>query len=146
MATIDLHVSLDTFRPMTSDQVEDHAIHSEWCSIPETTEAAIAAARERGGRVVAVGTTVVRALETMADGRGGVSAGETRTSLFLKPGSVFTVVDILVTNFHMPGSTLLVLLAAFMGPGWRDAYDTALSRGYRFLSFGDAMLAQRRHT
>lgn len=143
IAAVDLHVSLDTFRPMTTEEVEDHPMHSEWCSVPDSTAQAIAAVREEGGRVVAVGTTVVRALETMADGRGAVVAGETRTSLFLVPGSELTVVDLLVTNFHLPGSTLLVLLAAFMGPGWRDAYDTALARGYRFLSFGDAMLAAR---
>lgn len=143
MATVDLHVSLDTFRPMTVTEVEDHEMHSEWCAIPEATAQAIAATRERGGRVVAVGTTVVRTLESMADGTGGVGAGEKRTDLFLKPGSTFTVVDLLVTNFHLPGSTLLVLLAGFMGDSWRTAYETALNRGYRFLSFGDAMIAQR---
>jgi len=140
---VDLHVSLDTFRPMTTENVEDHRIHSEWCAVPETTAQAISVARDRGGRVVAVGTTVVRALETMADGSGGVEPGERRTGLFLKPGSRFSVVDLLVTNFHLPGSTLLVLLAGFMGEGWREAYSTALERGYRFLSFGDAMLAER---
>jgi S-adenosylmethionine:tRNA ribosyltransferase-isomerase len=144
VATVDLHVSLDTFRPMTTEDVEDHAMHSEWCSVPAATAEAVATTREGGGKVVAVGTTVVRTLETLADGNGGVEAGERRTDLFLRPGSVFTVVDALVTNFHMPGSTLLVLLAAFMGDEWRDAYETALSRGYRFLSFGDAMFAVHR--
>ncbi|MGH3649432.1 MAG: S-adenosylmethionine:tRNA ribosyltransferase-isomerase, partial [Acidimicrobiia bacterium] len=90
--------------------------------------------------------TVVRTLETMADGTGGVRAGERRTDLFLKPGSVFSVVDVLVTNFHLPGSTLLVLLAGFMGDVWRVAYEAALERGYRFLSFGDAMLVERAGT
>jgi S-adenosylmethionine:tRNA ribosyltransferase-isomerase len=128
---------------MTVDDVEEHPMHSEWCAIPEATAAAIEGTKASGGRIVAVGTTVVRTLESMANGRGGVSAGERRTDLFLRPGSRFTVVDTLITNFHMPGSTLLVLLAAFMGDRWREAYEVALSRGYRFLSFGDAMLAAR---
>jgi len=146
IATVDLHVSLDTFRPMTAAVVEDHEMHSEWCGVPQSTVQAVERARERGGKVVAVGTTVVRTLESMADGRGGVTAGEGRTDLFLKPGSVFRVVDALVTNFHMPRSTLLVLLAAFMGPRWRTAYRTALDLGYRFLSFGDVMYAERDQT
>lgn len=143
MTTVDLHVSLDTFRPMTVDEIEDHRMHSEWCSVPESTATAIAETRRRGGRVVAVGTTVVRTLEAMGDGEGGVLPGERRTDIFLRPGSRFRVVDLLVTNFHLPGSTLLVLLAGFMGERWRTVYETALGRGYRFLSFGDAMLAER---
>lgn len=143
LATVDLHVSLDTFRSLAVDDVEDHEMHSEWCAVPEETSRAVDEARHRGGRVVAIGTTVVRTLETMADGTGLVLPGERRTDLFLRPGSNITVVDILVTNFHLPGSTLLVLLAAFMGDSWRDAYRVALSREYRFLSFGDAMLANR---
>lgn len=146
IATVDLHVSMDTFRPMTVDDIDDHRIHSEWCSVPEATARAVNETRDRGGRVVAIGTTVVRTLEAMADGKGGVSAAERRTDLFLKPGSVFSVVDVLVTNFHLPGSTLLVLLAGFMGNAWRGAYETALKRGYRFLSFGDAMLVERTGT
>lgn len=141
--SVDLHVSLDTFRPMATEDVEDHEMHSEWCAVPDETSRAIDETREKGGRVVAIGTTVVRTLETMADGTGRVHAGESRTDLFLRPGSEITVVDMLVTNFHLPGSTLLVLLAAFMGDSWREAYDVALSRQYRFLSFGDAMLAAR---
>lgn len=143
VARVDLHVSLDTFRPMTSDEVEDHEMHTEWCSVPPETAEAISETRGLGGRIIAVGTTVVRTLETMADGRGGVHPGGQRTDLFLSPGSEFQVVDGMITNFHMPGSTLLVLLAAFMGSGWRAAYQTALDRGYRFLSFGDAMFAVR---
>lgn len=146
VATVDLHVSLDTFRPMTTRDIEDHQMHSEWCSVSEETASAIANTRDRGGRVIAVGTTVVRTLESMGSGNGGVNSGEMRTNLFLKPGSEFTVVDGLVTNFHMPSSTLLVLLAAFMGPRWRVAYEVALDRGYRFLSFGDAMLCFRNQT
>lgn len=143
IASVDLHVSLDTFRPMTTENVDDHTMHTEWCGVPEATARAVADTRARGGKVVAIGTTVIRALESMADGRGGVEPGERRTDLFLRPGSEIKVADILVTNFHMPGSTLLVLLAAFMGDAWRTAYETALERGYRFLSFGDAMLARR---
>lgn len=143
MATVDLHVSLDTFRPLAVENIENHEMHSEWCAVPAETSRVIDDTRDRGGRVVAIGTTVVRTLETMADGTGRVHPGERRTDLFLRPGSDITVVDILVTNFHLPGSTLLVLLAAFMGNSWREAYDVALSRQYRFLSFGDAMLATR---
>ena len=143
IATVDLHVGIDTFRPIATENLEDHVMHSEWCSIPESTAAAVASARARGGRVVAVGTTVARTLETFADGDGMVPAGGGDTSLFLTPGVEFRVVDALVTNFHVPGSTLVVLVAAFMGDGWRVAYQTALERGYRFLSFGDAMLAER---
>ncbi len=143
IARVDLHVSLDTFRPMVVETIEDHSMHSEWCSVPETTTRAVERTRRRGGRVIAIGTTVVRTLESMADERGGVTPGSRRTDLFLKPGSVFRVVDGLVTNFHMPSSTLLVLLAAFMGHEWRNAYEAALSRDYRFLSFGDAMLCFR---
>lgn len=146
IATVDLHVSLDTFRPMATENVEEHVMHSEWCSVPRETAEAIARTRQRGGRVVAIGTTVVRTLESRADGNGGVVPGGGHTDLFLKPGSPITVVDLLVTNFHLPGSTLLVLVAALMGPGWRQVYETALERGYRFLSFGDAMLAERRVT
>lgn len=143
IASVDLHVSLDTFRPMATDDIGDHRMHSEWCEVPEATVQAIADARRQDGRVVAIGTTVVRTLETMADGSGGVKAEARYTDLFLKPGSRFEVVDLLVTNFHLPGSTLLVLLAAFMGDDWRPVYRTALERGYRFLSFGDAMLAAK---
>lgn len=139
ISKVDLHVSLDTFRPMIVEDLEDHEMHSEWCKVPESTAEAVA----RASRVVAIGTTVVRTLETFADGSGGVTSGERQTDLFIRPGFEFRVVDALVTNFHMPGSTLLVLLAAFMGERWREAYETALRRDYRFLSFGDAMYAER---
>ncbi len=143
MATIDLHVGVDTFRPIIEAEVEEHRIHREWCSVPEETETAIDSARARSGRVIAVGTTVVRALESHAGGDGRVRAGSGDTDLFIKPGYRFQVVDMLVTNFHVPGSTLVVLVAAFIGARWRSVYETALDRGYRFLSFGDAMLAER---
>jgi S-adenosylmethionine:tRNA ribosyltransferase-isomerase len=143
IATVDLHVGLDTFRPMSVEQVEDHRIHREWCSIPPGTARAVAETRIHGGRIVAIGTTVVRTLESLANDDGTVETGQTETGLFLRPGSSFRVVDLLVTNFHVPASTLVVLVAAFMGPAWRKTYRTALDRGYRFLSFGDAMLASR---
>ncbi len=143
IAYVDLHVGIDTFRPIATENIEDHVMHTEWCSIPESTAAAVDSARARGGRVVAIGTTVVRTLETFAVGDGKVRAGEGETDLFLSPGVEFQVVDALVTNFHVPGSTLVVLVAAFMGDRWREAYQIALERGYRFLSFGDAMYAER---
>jgi S-adenosylmethionine:tRNA ribosyltransferase-isomerase len=143
IASVDLHVGIDTFRPIAVDNIEDHQMHSEWCSIPEATAVAISGARSRGGKVIAVGTTVVRSLESMANKDGSVEAGTMDTDLFLKPGDRFQVVDGLVTNFHVPGSTLVVLIAAFMGARWRETYQAALSRGYRFLSFGDAMYAER---
>jgi S-adenosylmethionine:tRNA ribosyltransferase-isomerase len=96
-----------------------------------------------GRRVVAIGTTVVRTLETFANDDRTVVAGDGDTDLFLRPGDEFRVVDAIVTNFHVPGSTLVVLVAAFMGERWREAYQTALDHGYRFLSFGDAMYAER---
>ena len=140
VATVDLHVSLDTFRPMTTENIEEHQMHSEWCAIPEATAEAV----QQAERVVAVGTTVVRTLESFADEDGAVHAGHKRTDLYLKPGTQFRVVDAMITNFHMPGSTLLVLLAAFMGDRWREVYETAMAREYRFLSFGDAMYVERR--
>ncbi|HYJ24348.1 MAG TPA: tRNA preQ1(34) S-adenosylmethionine ribosyltransferase-isomerase QueA [Acidimicrobiia bacterium] len=143
IAPVDLHVGIDTFRPIATENIEEHVMHSEWCSIPESTAAAVDSARARGGRVVAIGTTVVRTLESFADKPGTVTAGERETNLFVTPGLEFRVVDALVTNFHVPGSTLVVLVAAFMGDRWREAYQIALQRRYRFLSFGDAMLSER---
>jgi S-adenosylmethionine:tRNA ribosyltransferase-isomerase len=143
IARVDLHVGVDTFRPMTVEMIEDHQMHAEWCSVPEATVDAITATRARGGSVVAIGTTVVRALESRAGPDGELTPGTHETNLFLRPGSRFQVADTLVTNFHVPGSTLMVLVAAFMGERWRDAYRHALNHGYRFLSFGDAMVARR---
>jgi S-adenosylmethionine:tRNA ribosyltransferase-isomerase len=142
-AAVELEVGIGTFRPITAANVEDHVMHRERCRVPAETAEAIAETRHRGGRVVAVGTTTVRTLETFGRDDGTVDVGETETDLFLRPGSTFRVVDALVTNFHVPGSSLLVMLAAFMGPGWKSAYETALARGYRFLSFGDAMFCER---
>lgn len=135
VATVELAIGLDTFRPLTEAKVEDHVIHSEAYEVPEATLDAI----ERSTRVVAVGTTVVRALESVAatGERGG------RTQLFIRPGFEFRAVDVLLTNFHLPRTTLLAMIEAFMGPRWRDLYALALKDQYRFLSFGDAMLVER---
>ncbi|HET9443729.1 MAG TPA: tRNA preQ1(34) S-adenosylmethionine ribosyltransferase-isomerase QueA [Acidimicrobiales bacterium] len=134
--TVDLAVGLDTFRPVAADDLADHVMHSERYTVPEATMEAC----RRAGRVLAVGTTTVRALEAAA--RTGRLEG--RTDLFIRPGFDFRVVDVLLTNFHLPRSSLLVLLAAFAGPDrWRPLYGTALAGGYRFLSFGDAMLIAR---
>jgi S-adenosylmethionine:tRNA ribosyltransferase-isomerase len=132
IASLELRIGLDTFRPISKEMVEEHKIHREEFSIPEATRAAIERCR---GRVVAIGTTVVRALES--------DPSQGSTDLFITPGFDFKTVDLLVTNFHLPRTTLLVLIAAFMGESWREAYETALARNYRFASFGDAMLAAR---
>jgi S-adenosylmethionine:tRNA ribosyltransferase-isomerase len=143
LASVELEVGLATFRPISVDRIEEHVMHREVCRIERETAVAVAACRARGGRVVAVGTTSVRTLESFGLPDGTVESGERDTDLYLKPGSPIRVVDLLVTNFHLPRSSLLVLLEAFMGPGWRHAYAAALERGYRFLSFGDAMICQR---
>jgi S-adenosylmethionine:tRNA ribosyltransferase-isomerase len=139
VATVDLVVGYDTFRPVTTEHVEDHPIHSEHYAVPEATWHDITTTRMSDGRVVAVGTTTVRALESVA--HTGHLAG--RTDLFITPGFDFRVVDALVTNFHLPRSSLLAMVEAFVGPRWRDLYQVAAEERYRFLSFGDAMLLQR---
>jgi S-adenosylmethionine:tRNA ribosyltransferase-isomerase len=140
VASIDLHVGVDTFRPIAEPTVEAHQMHSERFEIPVETAVAFEAARRRGGRIVAIGTTVVRALESAVSG-GHLDPGTASTELFIRPGHRFEAVDAMVTNFHVPRSTLIVLVAAFVGDDWRRVYETALHRGYRFLSFGDAMFA-----
>lgn len=135
LARVDLAIGLDTFRPVTAQTAAEHVIHSERYAVPPET---MAACRD-ADRVVAVGTTVVRALETAA--ATGVLAGRTR--LFIHGRFPFQVVDVLVTNFHLPRSSLLLLVDAFYGPGWRELYRHALDQGYRFLSFGDAMVVGR---
>jgi S-adenosylmethionine:tRNA ribosyltransferase-isomerase len=132
VAGVDLEVGLATFRPLAVDQVEDHVMHAERYHVPAETWAACRTA----ARVVAVGTTTVRALESAA--ATGLPSGV--TSLYIRGDYRFEVVDLLLTNFHQPRSSLLVLLEAFCGPGWRELYRVALAEGYRFLSFGDAML------
>ncbi len=140
IARVELVVGLDTFRPITAARVEDHDIHSEHYTVPEETWRAVERTRADGGRVVAVGTTSVRALESAA--ATGERSGRTR--LFITPGYEFSVVDVMMTNFHLPRSSLLAMIEAFVGERWRDLYATAADRRYRFLSFGDAMLLQRR--
>ena len=138
---MELVVGLDTFRPITADRVEDHPMHTESFAVPPETVAAIEATRAAEVDVVAVGTTVVRSLESWA----ATGEPEGRTALFIRPGFEFQVVDLLLTNFHVPRTTLLALVAAFAGDHWRDLYETALAdERYRFLSFGDAMLLSRR--
>jgi len=139
IAEVELDVGLDTFRPMADGAIEDHRIHTERIVVPPETVDAIATTRRRGRKVVAVGTTVVRTLETAATVGGLVGSFEGPTDLFITPGYAPRVVDALITNFHAPRTTLIVMVAAFMGDGWRAVYAYALDHGYRFLSFGDAM-------
>ena len=133
--SVELVVGLDTFAPVTVDDPRDHVIHTESYHVPAETLAAVEAAR----RVVAVGTTATRALESVA--ATGRTAG--RTDLFITPGFEFRHVDVLFTNFHMPRTTLLLMISAFVGERWRDLYGHAVRNEYRFLSFGDAMLLDR---
>lgn len=143
IASLTLDVGIDTFRPISTTHIEDHRMHSERYCIPTPTAGMLTETRRRGGRIVAVGTTVVRALESRVGDDGVVRPGPGSTGLYVTPGYRFRVVDALITNFHLPASTVLVLVAAFMGARWRDAYEHALERGYRFLSFGDAMYVER---
>ena len=148
-AALTLHVGIGTFKPVTAPLVSDHRMDRERYEIPEDTAAAVARARAGGRRVVAVGTTVVRALEgaaaAAAAANGEVPAGAGTTDLFITPGFRFQVVDALLTNFHLPRSTLLMLVSAFAGRERVLAgYQEALGLGYRFFSYGDAMLAERR--
>jgi S-adenosylmethionine:tRNA ribosyltransferase-isomerase len=139
-ARVTLHVGLDTFRPVTENSLEAHVMHSEWCRVTPETAATIARARARGGRVVAVGTTSVRALETGARG-GELAAFSGATDLFIRPPYQFRAVDALLTNFHLPRTTLLVLVRTFGGDELvRRAYEEAIREEYRFYSYGDAML------
>ncbi|NLP17727.1 MAG: tRNA preQ1(34) S-adenosylmethionine ribosyltransferase-isomerase QueA, partial [Firmicutes bacterium] len=135
-----LHVGLDTFRPLEVEKVEDHKMHTEYYEIPLQTARAVNCTKKEGGRVIAVGTTVARTLETAAD-NGSLSPREGWSDLFIYPGYRFKMVDVLLTNFHLPQSTLLMLVCAFAG---RDkilsAYEEAIKEKYRFFSFGDAML------
>ncbi len=152
-AFVTLHIGLDTFRPVSEERVEDHRMHSEFCSLEPAVAEEINRTRLTGGRVVAVGTTVVRTLETAAMRAAGecadtpacawqtVAAFEGETDLFITPGFRFRAVDVLITNFHLPRSTLLMLVAAFCGKELMDrAYAEAIRERYRFYSFGDAML------
>lgn len=141
VAAVTLHVGIGTFRPVKAERVEDHVMDSERFSLPAAAAEAVGFARRDRGRVLAVGSTTVRVLETMADGAGGVRAGEGRADLFIRPPYAFRVVDAMLTNFHLPRSTLLMMVCALAG---RDlvlrAYREAVDRRYRFFSYGDCML------
>ncbi len=156
IAWVTLHVGLGTFRPVKAPDIRDHHIHSEYCEIPEATEKALRACRANGGRVVAAGTTVARTLESMATGCGLVRPGVMDTELYIYPGFVYKAVDALITNFHLPKSSLLMLVAAFVAnlkegtdrepaalKELRETYALAISERYRFFSFGDAMFIKK---
>ncbi len=139
-ASVTLHVGAGTFQPVKVDNIADHQMHSERYDVPQATQEAIAATRARGGRVVAVGTTTVRTLESWA--KTGQASGD--TSIFITPGFAFQVVDVLVTNFHLPRSTLMMMVSAFAGYERIMAlYRHAIAQRYRFFSYGDAMLLAR---
>jgi S-adenosylmethionine:tRNA ribosyltransferase-isomerase len=140
-AEVTLHVGLDTFAPVTEDDPEQHQIHTEWCEVPPATVDAIANARQSGGRVIAVGTTSVRTLESAArNGRDAIISYSGPTNLYILPGYRFKLVDAMITNFHLPKSTLIMLVSAFAGrERILHAYDVAIHEHYRFYSFGDAM-------
>ncbi|MBP8271752.1 MAG: S-adenosylmethionine:tRNA ribosyltransferase-isomerase, partial [Sphaerotilus sp.] len=140
---VTLHVGAGTFQPVRVDTIAEHRMHSEWFEVPQATVDAIAATRARGGQVVAVGTTTLRSLESAALG-GTLQAGARETDIFITPGFQFRVVDRLVTNFHLPRSTLMMLVSAFAGYDTiRTLYADAIARQMRFFSYGDAMLLQR---
>ena len=142
---ITLHVGLGTFRPVHVDTIEDHVMHSEFYSVSTETAELIHMAKKEGRRVVAVGTTSIRALEAAASSTGTVEAGSGWTNIFIYPGYEFKVVDAVITNFHLPKSTLIMLISAFAGRSFTlEAYRTAVAEEYRFFSFGDAMLIQSR--
>jgi len=142
--SVTLHVGLDTFAPVTEDDPSEHVIHTEWCQVTAETAQAINQAKRNGGRIIAVGTTSVRTLESAARRSGSgevVGAYEGQTDLFILPGYEFQAVDMMITNFHLPRSTLIMLVSAFAGRETTlDAYQCAIAEGYRFYSFGDAML------
>ncbi|MFQ5347841.1 MAG: tRNA preQ1(34) S-adenosylmethionine ribosyltransferase-isomerase QueA [Rhodothalassiaceae bacterium] len=140
-AVLTLHVGAGTFLPVTADRVEDHRMHAEWGEIGVKAAAALNAVRDAGGRIVAVGTTAARLLETAADDGGRIRPYRGETDIFIRPGHRFRAVDLLMTNFHLPRSTLFMLVAAFSGLGrMKAAYAHAIERGYRFYSYGDACL------
>ncbi|ERN39856.1 S-adenosylmethionine:tRNA ribosyltransferase-isomerase [Rubidibacter lacunae KORDI 51-2] len=139
-ARVTLHVGLGTFRPVETDDITAHAMHSEWLEVPAATVEQIERARSNGGRIIAVGTTVVRALEGAAAEGGQLVPFSGKTNLFIFPGYQPRVVDGLITNFHLPKSSLLMLVSAFIGrPRLLSLYEEAIAQGYRFYSFGDAM-------
>ncbi len=138
---VTLHVGAGTFKPVKTDDIREHSIHPEYREIPEQTALSVDRAKREGRRIIAVGTTVVRALESGVDERGGLQPAFGLTELFIYPGFQFRIVDSLITNFHLPRSTLLMLVSAFAGREFiLEAYGEAIKEGYRFLSYGDAML------
>lgn len=140
IATLVLDVGLGTFKPMSGVTIDEHAMHAERYAIPAATAAEVNLAKREGRRVIVAGTTALRALEASAGAHGRVVEGASETDLFISPGFTFRAADALLTNFHLPGSTLLVLVAAFAGYArTMDAYRDAIASGYRFYSFGDAM-------
>jgi S-adenosylmethionine:tRNA ribosyltransferase-isomerase len=144
IAHVTLHVGAGTFQPVREHDLSRHRMHRERYVVPQATAEAIAATRQRGGRVVAVGTTTLRTLESAANADGSVKVGAGETVIFITPGFQFRIVDVLVTNFHLPKSTLLMLVSAFAGMDEiRAAYRHAMECGYRFFSYGDAMLLHR---
>jgi S-adenosylmethionine:tRNA ribosyltransferase-isomerase len=141
VAYLTLHVGLGTFRPVKEEEIEDHLMHSELCTVPDETAEAVNAAKQRGNRVIAVGTTSCRTLESFAAEDGTLKAGSRWTDIFIYPGYTFRCVDALVTNFHLPESTLIMLVSALAGREHvLQAYQKAIDLRYRFFSFGDAML------
>ncbi len=141
---ITLHVGAGTFLPVSGETTRTHKMHSEWGEISTSSAGAINRCRERGGRIVAVGTTCLRLLESAADPRGGVAPFRGETDIFILPGYRFRAVDMLLTNFHIPRSTLFMLVCAFCGTGrMKRAYGHAIAAGYRFYSYGDACLLSR---
>lgn len=145
-AYVTLHVGAGTFQPVRTDDIREHKMHSEWAEVPESVVAAVAAAKARGGRVIAVGTTSVRSLESAAKANGGrLAPYSADTDIFIYPGYQFNVVDAMVTNFHLPESTLIMLISAFAGQAEvMAAYEQAIAHEYRFFSYGDAMFIQRK--
>ena len=137
---VTLHVGLGTFRPVKADNIEEHVMHSEHYRVPEETAALINATKAKGGRIIAVGTTSCRTLETAADESGKLQASEGESKIFIYPGYRFKCIDALITNFHLPESTLIMLVSALAGrENVLRAYETAVREEYRFFSFGDAM-------
>ncbi|WP_375457866.1 tRNA preQ1(34) S-adenosylmethionine ribosyltransferase-isomerase QueA [uncultured Enterovirga sp.] len=141
---VTLHVGAGTFLPVKAEDTADHRMHPEWGRVDEVTAAALNAARESGGRIVALGTTALRLLESATDRDGQVRPFEGTTDIFITPGYRFRAVDMLLTNFHLPRSTLFMLVSAFAGlDRMQEAYAAAIARGYRFYSYGDASLIER---
>lgn len=141
IARVTLHVGMGTFRPVKEDDITQHHMHSEYCRIEPEVAKVINDSKKNGGRVIAIGTTSCRTLESRADGAGGVTAGSGKTDIFIYPGYEFKVLDGLLTNFHLPESTLIMLVSAFAGrESTLAAYEEAVRQEYRFFSYGDAMI------